>query len=142
MSDQSARDPRLDTIASVTPQPVVADGEAASTRDRQFGARVARLREDAHQTQTDLAARMRDEGHKWSQPTVVAVEKGERSLRLAEAMDLGAIFGVHVALLAGSDDAAIARRRLQEAQDELAMARLRVERAEAALSAIRRREDG
>lgn len=34
---------------------------------------------------------MRQRGHRWSQATVWAVEKGERQLRLTEAEDLGEI---------------------------------------------------
>lgn len=37
---------------------------------------------------------MRAEGWKWSQPTVAAVEKGERGLKLAEAETLVAILGL------------------------------------------------
>ncbi|SIS19652.1 hypothetical protein SAMN05880568_3467 [Microbacterium sp. RURRCA19A] len=45
-------------------------------------------------SQAALAASMRDEGWKWSQPTVAAVEKGERGLKLAEAESLVGILGL------------------------------------------------
>lgn len=45
-------------------------------------------------SQQALADRMRERGWKWSQATVWAVEKGERPLRLAEAMDLAQILGM------------------------------------------------
>jgi len=42
-------------------------------------------------SQAALAAAMREYGWKWSQPTVAAIEKGERGLKLAEAEALVAI---------------------------------------------------
>ncbi len=39
---------------------------------------------------------MREMGHKWSQATVWAVEKGDRALKLAEAQDLAEVLGVSV----------------------------------------------
>ncbi|WP_295855044.1 helix-turn-helix transcriptional regulator [uncultured Microbacterium sp.] len=63
--------------------------------DAQIGANLQILR--GEMSQTTLAARMKSAGHKWSQPTVVAVEKGERPLRLAEAADLAATLGIDVA---------------------------------------------
>lgn len=59
--------------------------------DARIGQNVQQLRGDL--SQTKLAERMREYGHKWTQPTVVAVEKGERPLRLAEAAALGRILG-------------------------------------------------
>lgn len=43
--------------------------------------------------QTDLAMAMKTRGIKWSQPTVVAVEKGERPLRHSEALALADLTG-------------------------------------------------
>lgn len=48
-------------------------------------------------TQTALANAMKDLGHKWSQPTVVAIEKGERPLRLSEARDIAVVLGIEIA---------------------------------------------
>jgi hypothetical protein len=45
-------------------------------------------------SQAALASEMRAEGWKWSQPTVAAVEKGERGLKLAEAESLVGILGL------------------------------------------------
>ena len=44
-------------------------------------------------SQQELAALMRDRNHKWSQATVWSVEKGERPLRLHEAVDLASVLG-------------------------------------------------
>lgn len=45
-------------------------------------------------SQAALATAMREYGFKWSQPTVAAVEKGERGLKLTEASALVAILGL------------------------------------------------
>jgi hypothetical protein len=45
-------------------------------------------------SQAALAAAMRAAGFKWSQPTVAAVEKGERGLKLAEAERLIEVLGL------------------------------------------------
>lgn len=54
--------------------------------DRAIGQNLQELRGDM--SQAALAAAMKERGWKWSQPTVAAIEKGERSLKLAEAADL------------------------------------------------------
>ncbi|MDJ1115401.1 helix-turn-helix domain-containing protein [Microbacterium dauci] len=63
-----------------------------SQHDDLIGENLARLRDSV--SQTELANRMRERGHKWTQPTVVAVEKGERPLRLGEAIDIAEVLGV------------------------------------------------
>lgn len=62
--------------------------------DEQIGRHIERLRAQAGMTQTAFALAMRDRGWKWSQPTVVAVEKGERALKLSEARDAAEILDV------------------------------------------------
>lgn len=62
--------------------------------DELIGLNLQRLRGDL--TQTSIANTMKEMGHKWSQPTVVSIEKGERPLRLAEARDVAAILGVAI----------------------------------------------
>lgn len=53
-------------------------------------------------SQSALASAMRGRGWKWSQPTVAAIEKGERALKVAEVEDLVAILGTEVmGLLSG-----------------------------------------
>lgn len=54
--------------------------------DRQVGENIAAFRGSL--SQATLASAMRDVGWKWSQPTVAAIEKGERPLKIAEAEDL------------------------------------------------------
>lgn len=55
-------------------------------RDEQIGRNVQTLR--GRRSQADVADAMRARGHKWSQATVWSIEKGERPLRLSEALDL------------------------------------------------------
>lgn len=59
--------------------------------DSVIGESVARLRAAADMPQAELAARVRRGGHRWSQATVWSVEKGERPLRLSEAVLLAEI---------------------------------------------------
>lgn len=56
--------------------------------DVRIGKNVRLLREARGLSQAALAERMRNAGWKWSQPTVAAIEKGERSLKFAEAINL------------------------------------------------------
>jgi len=65
--------------------------------DARIGANVARLR--GGKSQRDTAAAMRELGWKWSHVTLVAIESGERPLRLAEARDLASVIGTDVRLL-------------------------------------------
>lgn len=69
--------------------------------------------------QSTIATAMKELGHRWSQATVWAVEKGERSLKLAEGRDLAMVLGVSVLDLledqAGSDAYVWIRRELAEA---------------------------
>lgn len=62
--------------------------------DRRIGENLARLRGSL--TQQALANEMRLRGWKWSQATVWSVEKAERPLRLAEALDVADILGCTV----------------------------------------------
>lgn len=67
-----------------TPFHVMSSDVSSSDESIGNAVRIAR----GEMSQTELANRMREYGHKWVQQTVVAVEKGNRSLRLAEAFDL------------------------------------------------------
>jgi len=62
--------------------------------DARIGENVRRLREAQGFSQAHMAEQMREGGWKWSQPTVAAIEKGERSLKFAEAMRLFVLLGV------------------------------------------------
>ncbi|WP_433721096.1 helix-turn-helix domain-containing protein [Microbacterium laevaniformans] len=62
-----------------------------SSHDELIGTNLARLRQGM--SQTELAKHMRERGHKWTQPTVVAIEKGERPLRMSEAVDASEALG-------------------------------------------------
>ena len=83
--------------------------------DALVGANLADLRERAKMTQKELADAMRAEGHKWSQATVWSVEKGERPLRLIEALDAAHVLGVTVDDLWAPSDVAAASASLHEA---------------------------
>lgn len=60
--------------------------------DETIGENLQNLR--GAMSQAALAAAMKARGWKWSQPTVAAIEKGERSLKLAEATDLLEVLGL------------------------------------------------
>lgn len=64
--------------------------------DERFGANVRAERERAAMSQSALAAAMTKRGHAWHQQTVGRVERGQQSLRLAEAEDLAAILKTSV----------------------------------------------
>ncbi|TFF03722.1 hypothetical protein [Cellulosimicrobium funkei] len=64
----------------------MSDEKEADPRDVLAGQNLTVLR--GEMTQAALAKQMRDRGWKWSQATVWAIEKGERPLRVAEAVDV------------------------------------------------------
>lgn len=114
----------------------------ASTNER-VGRNLKALRQAAGLTQTELAARLTDEGHPFAQQTVLKVERGTRPLKLDEAVDLANILDVTVGdlIFSRADGDALAEmmraetmrrhaeRELEEAQDELARAKAEYERA-------------
>ena len=63
-----------------------------STTDEQIAKNFLRLRGD--RSQKEIASLMQARGWKWSQATVWAIEKAERPIRLAEAVDLEEILGL------------------------------------------------
>jgi transcriptional regulator with XRE-family HTH domain len=65
--------------------------------DEQIGANVAILRKG--KSQKDIAAAMKERGYKWSQATVWSIEKGERPLRLTEALDLAVVLDADMPLI-------------------------------------------
>ncbi len=90
-------------------------------------------------SQTELANQMRLRGHRWVQQTVVAVEKGERSLRLSEAFDLTQILRVARVEDLGSQNAfgnaaTVAWLKMDELERDLAQAARRFYGGQAALA--------
>lgn len=71
-------------------------------RAAQIGTNLLNYRGDM--SQTELAGIMRGLGFKWSQATVWAIEKGERSLRLEEAEAVARCLGIAVQDLLREDD--------------------------------------
>lgn len=63
-----------------------------SDRDEQIGRSLVGIR--GTMSQADLALRMRERGYKWSASTVWAIEKGDRPLKLTEAVDVLEILGI------------------------------------------------
>ena len=61
--------------------------------DVQVGETARVLRERSGISQTHLAREMRSRGFKWTQPSVAAVENGDRKLTLTEAQHLAALIG-------------------------------------------------
>ncbi|KJL46235.1 hypothetical protein RS84_02862 [Microbacterium hydrocarbonoxydans] len=91
-------------------------------------------------SQKDLASAMRDRGWKWSQATVWSIEKGERPLRLAEAVDVAWVLDERLdALLRKGVDQGIEqilrdpKRSLERLLDELTVQTSEYERPAALL---------
>ena len=61
--------------------------------DAQIGEVTRALRESSGISQTHLAKEMRSRGFKWTQPSVAAVENGDRRLTLTEAQHLATLIG-------------------------------------------------
>lgn len=80
--------------------------------DHDIGRNVARLR--AGLSQQSLADKMRERGWKWSQATVWAVEKGDRPLRFAEAVDLARVLGKSLGELVQDEAAAAFHEGLRQ----------------------------
>lgn len=68
--------------------------DSSSDVDATIGKNLLRLRGD--RSQQEIADGMRHQGWKWSQATVWSVEKGERPLRLAEALSLAKLLFVRL----------------------------------------------
>lgn len=68
----------------------------ADEMNDRIGANLADMRRWSEMTQKELADEMRPLGHKWSQATVWAIEKGERPLRLVEALDAARVLDAYV----------------------------------------------
>lgn len=81
-------------------------------QNRAIGKRLASLRGDV--SQKDLADRMRERGHKWSQATVWAIERGDRPLKLTEAIDVTEALGTTYARLTNSEMGHVAETALQD----------------------------
>ena len=62
--------------------------------DVEIGSRVKTAR--GEMSQVDLAQSMRQAGFMWSQAAVWSTEKGERSLKLSEAVELCEILGIQI----------------------------------------------
>lgn len=82
------------------------DSRVTRSVDQEIGERVKNERGPV--AQTALASKMKQLGHKWSQATVWAVEKGERALKLSEAKDLASLLGVSVTDLLEDESEAFA----------------------------------
>ncbi|MCG7426025.1 helix-turn-helix domain-containing protein [Helcobacillus sp. ACRRO] len=63
--------------------------------DELIGMELSEMRK-GRMSQAELAARMKDYGHKWSQSTVWSVEQGKRPLRAGEAVDAVGILGTDI----------------------------------------------
>jgi|GEM_PF-1577207 len=103
------------------------DKKERDPRDVLAGENLAILRGDV--SQAALAERMRERGWKWSQATVWAIEKGDRPLRLAEAVDVldvlrAGVGGLEYKLLRPSSTALLANygRQASDAWHEIVRA--------------------
>lgn len=74
-----------------------------TTTDQQIGRNLARCR--GAMSQRDLAEAMKTRGRKWTHVTVGSIERGERPLRMSEALDVGSILGITLEELTGDETA-------------------------------------
>jgi len=72
--------------------------------DIEIGSLVKAVR--GEMSQAELAERMRKAGFKWSQAAVWSTERGERYLKLSEAVELCEIFAVTPHVFLGYDTSA------------------------------------
>lgn len=78
---------------------------------------MARLRKKKSLTQEGLAGALPELG--WTQQTVARIEKGKRSLRLAEAIELSSFFDVTVeTLVSGTLDVTIEQLKVRQGEAE------------------------
>jgi len=102
-------------------------------RDKEIGSTVTELRGD--RSQQSVADEMRGRGWKWSQATVWSVEKGERPLKLVEALDLAEVLGADLAEISwtpkhkGDFKARVLVRHLRDAHRIAAIGQQQVEDA-------------
>jgi len=88
-------------------------------RDINVGTNVARYR--GSRTQQAVADAMRERGWKWSQATMWSIEKGDRPVRLVEAVDLAVVLQISIEdLLAMPSVARSARDAIDAAEEVLA----------------------
>lgn len=68
-------------------------------------------------SQKELGEAMRDRGHKWSQTTVYAIERGDRHIKLDEARDIALLLNVDLGdFFQSSGDVLLARQAQRAAQ--------------------------
>jgi transcriptional regulator with XRE-family HTH domain len=85
--------------------------------DQQIGSHLVRLRGDM--SQRELARRLRDRGLNWTHLTVASVERGERPLRVAEAIEVAHELREEPEMLFLEDQARSYIRTLSEARTAL-----------------------
>lgn len=91
----------------------------AEERDINVGKNLARYR--GSRTQQAIADAMRERGWKWSQATMWSIEKGDRPVRLVEAVDLAVVLQISIEdLLARPSVAQSARDAIDAAEEVLA----------------------
>ncbi|WP_309690271.1 helix-turn-helix transcriptional regulator [Microbacterium foliorum] len=73
-----------------------------TTSDEEFGQAVASYRAAQHMSQKDLASALTDAGMKVDAPAVSRIEKGQRAVRLAEAMKIANVLGRNLGDLIGT----------------------------------------
>lgn len=104
-------------------------GSLKGMDNENLGAVVAALR--GQLSQGELAQKMTERGHDWQQTTVSRLERGTRTLKLFEAVDLAAVLGVSLDELMDT-----ANNRAGSAQDRARLAKARNDLRTAHTSAV------
>jgi transcriptional regulator with XRE-family HTH domain len=138
-------------VTGKPPQPTLAE---RADGEKRAGIQLRELRKARGWPLREVARRMESYGYHWHQTVVAKIETGQRPLRLNEALDLAALFGVSVTDLLvppmGRDEARAEAEALQvalkdaeekskAAQQEAATAAQDSAAAQAAVESIRSR---
>lgn len=116
------------------------DDALALTPEQFIGRQVSMLRQIQGWSQRDLAEKMRAYGYQWSQATITRLESATRPIRLNEAADLAALFGVPVTYFLelwtpkfGMDDVGALQKEIEGLENERNILRVELDMARAAM---------
>lgn len=115
------------------------DRSAPATPEDHFAERVREARERLSWSQVRLAAELRAQGYDLDATTITRIERGERRIRLDDAVALAGVLGLDLAWATGPDPVDLrAQIDRAEVEQEAALQAARYWEIEAAAAAERR----